>query len=137
MAVDALTVKMQGFDELRKKLKQLAPNVQNNTIKQSLRKQASKLLAQIRANYPAVRTGTTKKSFKVRARRGKPGVLSIEVASDWYISRFQELGWTKKTKTGSRKFKGNNYVVNTYNSMREQLIKEFETDLSTFIDKRF
>ncbi len=103
--------KVKGLEETLRRMKQLPVKVAKKVIRQSLRDGAKKVLPAVQALAP-VKSGTLKKSLKVRARLGrkrgrtKPGRVQIQVgmqAGDYkgesFYGSFQELGW----KTGSRK----------------------------------
>lgn len=100
------SLQLQGFDEFQRRLRLLPKKVAGKAVRQALREGAKIIQAEAKARVP-VRTGTLKKSIKVRAAKGrKRGEAAIAVTTgqgdfvgDTFYGAFLEYGH----KLGSRR----------------------------------
>jgi len=82
---------IQGLDELKRKLAQLAPKVEKKVLRAAWRKTSNTLRDAVRAKAP-VKKGILKKNITVRSSRARAGNIKFKV-------------WASATKV-SRKFPG-------------------------------
>lgn len=88
------SVKTEGFDEARKKMKNLPLKVQKNILRSAIRAGAQHLTKRIRAAVPK-QSGDLRKSIKKKDRKPRGYEIQADVVSSLFYSRFVEYGTAK------------------------------------------
>ena len=105
--INAITIELQGVEELRRKLLSLEPRIAKKVLRKALRAGAKIIHARAKQNIPTGGSGVLARSIKVRAmkrtRKQRIGV-AVETREGWYkgeafYGAFVEFGH----KQGSRK----------------------------------
>ncbi len=91
----ALEVRLEGWEEVRKKLRKLPGKLAKKTIKVAQLRAAAALAQEVIARAPVGPTGRLSDSIKHGLRRAKPGEVATKVTANIFYARMVEYGTSK------------------------------------------
>ena len=98
-AGEELSMKLVGFKELERRLKDLPRKIENQCLRKALRTSATKVAKKWRVGTPVGATGRAKKSVKMKVRvRGSArfvgsGFSATRAAAAYAVVKYTRLGW--------------------------------------------
>lgn len=133
----AVKVKLTGWAETQKLLKDLPDKVQRQVIKQAMSKGAKMLADRARATTAFKdRTGRLRKSIEVQRRKAESTRLGDDVAATAKYAHLVERGWQRKTAKGSVHHTGTKFLTNALRESEKDILNHIESELKRFIERR-
>jgi len=133
----AVKVKLTGWAETQKLLKDLPDKVQRQVIKQAMSKGAKMLADRARATTAFKdRTGRLRKSIEVQRRKAESTRLGDDVAATAKYTLLVERGWQRKTAKGSVHHTGTKFLTNALRESEKEILDHIESELKRFIERR-
>lgn len=118
-------VKIKGFEELNRKLKNLEYKEGKKAFTQAARESIKPIASALKSRLPKGPTGVLKKSPKVRALKRSRKAFGVRVMTHGFYWAFWELGHTRH----GRKYPGRRVIINTVKGMKSRTLALFKHSL--------
>lgn len=136
----AITVKLEGWKETARAMKDLPQNVQRNVTRSAMGRGAKMVAEYARATSAfRDRSGRLRKSIVVYRTRPEPTRVGADVRCDPKVAphaHLIEFGWQQRTSKGSRHIQGTHFLANALRDNEKEILSHIDSELKKFVQKK-